>query len=238
MINSQQYDITVVLNVHREGQLVHPTLRSIWEAKEVATAAGITVDFVIVADKSDSETLDYLAESSYSKGARLEIVKFGDLGISRNHGQSVSNSKYITYLDADDLWGDQWLIGCYNKAQKVSGDFVFHPEFNVIFGSDNHVLIHRGMDDVEYVPNYLNHSNYWTALSFSTKDIYSKYPYNCNDIKNGFGFEDWSWNTTTVSKGIAHLVVEDTVHFIRRKESGSLLEATNDLNCLMTPVNL
>jgi len=94
------------------------------------------------------------------------------------------------------------------------------------------------METSSFDMDSLRYTNYWTALSFADKSIYKAFPYKRNKIKSGFGYEDWNWNCTTINEGIIHKTVSDTCHFIRRKESGSMLSESNIMKCLMTPAPL
>lgn len=42
-------------------------------------------------------------------------------------------------------------------------------------------------------------------------------PFVGNDLKRGYGHEDWHWNQATIAKGIAHKPVSETIHFKRRR---------------------
>jgi hypothetical protein len=65
-------------------------------------------------------------------------------------------------------------------------------------------------------------NNIWTANVVASRNLHLRYPYAAVDRSRGFGVEDWSWNLQTLWAGIPHLVVADTVHIIRVKDTGSL----------------
>jgi len=137
----------------------------------------------------------------------------------------------------DDLWSKSWVIGTLLMSRNMPG-CVFHPQYNIYFGDMYpHVLHHVDMDDGDFVYDAIYRENYWTALSFSEKQIYLDNPYVKNELDKGFGYEDWTWNVETVNKGIRHHTVNGTCHFIRRMMgSSSLLNLTNTSRSL--PTNL
>ena len=80
--------------------------------------------------------------------------------------------------------------------------------------------------------------NYWDAVCVARREIFLKYPYESTTQNPGFGFEDWHFNCQTLAENIEHYVVPDTVHFLRAKLSGSLLECSKQKNRLMGPTKL
>lgn len=231
--------VTIIINAHRESVLLHPTIGSVMDSCKVLKEHKVKHEVIMVLDRPDAETLEYLDNSPYKGQFEVREVKFGDLGLSRNYG--VENAKYDTmaFVDGDDLFGNQWPYLAFKALEEREDKrVVFHPEMNIIFGKENHIFYHTDMESSIFDKNSLRYTNYWTALSFSSKAIYQEFPYKKNEISSGFGYEDWNWNCTTISKGIKHKIVTDTCHFIRRKENDSMLSESNKNKCLMTPSDL
>jgi hypothetical protein len=65
----------------------------------------------------------------------VEEVAFGDIGLSRNEGTRLAHGRFLSFLDGDNLWGEQWLRAAHEAARTpaVSEDIVWHPEHLYIF---------------------------------------------------------------------------------------------------------
>lgn len=212
------YDITAVLNLHREGLIAKPSVESFMRSAEHAKSAGYDVELIAILDRSDSVTSAILGGCG---GNRIKVYEtnFGDLGKARNFASINANGKFIALLDGDDLWGVDWLTKALQKSRNYPPSTVWHPEINIFIGEAAHVFKHIDMDTPEYSPAGLFYSNFWTSLSFSARATYLENPYPDTDVISGIGFEDWAWNMETIAKGITHKVVEKTAHIIRRKDS-------------------
>lgn len=223
-------DICCVINGHREGYMAYATIQSALKTIRYAQQNGLTVQLLAILDKPDAITRKvfstYLGEEH-----QVEEVSYGDLSESRNHAVNLLEAKYVAFLDGDDLWGTNWLVDSFLLAETLDGKFVLHPEYNLIFGCvESHIFKHVDMncEDFELEDLYLR--NYWTALSFAPRDLYISFPYKKNTIKEGFGYEDWTWNFDTIRAGVVHHAVKGTAHYIRKgKDEGSLLEYTNKM---------
>lgn len=213
-------DITAILNVHNEGRLCVPTLRSFQAAVEDAMSHGLVVEALIVADRADDLTLEML--KAYAPTVEFISTDYGDLGLARNAGVKVAAGRYVAFCDADDIWGTSWLTETWHLRPK-DDNFVAHPQWWVSFSTDNiqmQVHEHVGMDDLRYDANGLVQFNPWTALCFAPRAVFFETPY--QGRQPGIGFEDWQFNATTAAKGVVHVAIPNTYHFIRLRGSGSL----------------
>lgn len=220
--------ISCVLNAHREGYLVYPTIRSVKRAIDYARACGLSIELLAVVDRADSDTRSIVEREMADYGS-VHPVDEGDLGLARNVGTDRSKGEYMAFIDGDDLWSQTWLVDAYLVCSTRDDETVIHPEYNVYFGTNNaHTLQHVDMEDADFNIEHFYIQNYWTALSFAKRSTYQATPYLKNRLKDGFGFEDWTWNFETIKKGVIHKVAAGTSHFIRRGKYGSsLLDDSN-----------
>jgi hypothetical protein len=159
---------------------------------------------------------------------------FGDLGLARNHGARVATGEFLCFLDGDDLMSSNWLVDAYDVARRHERAIV-HPRFNIIFGcGEDHIYEHIPSTHADFDKRRLVFANYWLSPSFSRRTTYLEVPYSKNELEGGFGFEDWKWNCDTIHAGYQHLVAENSIHLIRRRQSSLRLRSLA-ARCLMTP---
>jgi glycosyltransferase involved in cell wall biosynthesis len=211
-------DISVILNLHSEGILAHPTMLSVREAVKYAKHAGIEVEVLVVVDSPDNSTQEYVDSLDFLGYEQIN-VGFSDSGRSRNAGIEAACGKWVAFIDGDDLWGKNWLVSAYHSAEKDPREIVWHPAVNVYFGTNNHLFPHIDMEDPRFDIWNLAMYNYWTALSFAKREFYLSIPYPAIDLRNQLGHEDWSWNIMVIEQGGVHKIVQDTTHVIRQQPS-------------------
>lgn len=229
-MSNMSLDIAAVVNLHQEGASAAPSLVSAWRAIENARAHGHSARLVLVLDRSD-EVTEGLAQSWVDRGAHLVYCDEGDLGAARNAAVHAVDAEWIAFLDADDLWSENWLTAAADAAAQLlggQGPDVLHPAVNVIFGDHHSILHHQASDDPSFSWARFRLHNAWTALSFARRRDLFELPYPRNLLAEGFGFEDWSWNMAVLDTGGRHHVVPDTCHFIRRMTAASLLTSSAD----------
>jgi glycosyltransferase involved in cell wall biosynthesis len=213
--------------------LAKPSLESLKRSVAHARGAGLTVEIITLLDRCDAITRDMVARHS-EPGFRVIKTDFGDPGLARNHAVASAEGTYIAFLDADDLWGVNWLTKAVAAARTWSQPVIWHPEICVYFGAARYIFRHIDMEEPRFSATGLLIENYWTALSFGAREIYADNPYPGTDLTAGFGFEDWAWNMQTISRGILHKIVPGTGHVIRRRER-SVSRATVDAKAVPRP---
>lgn len=223
-------DVTAVVNLHREGERAIPSIVSAWRAIERAETEGISSELWLVLDDADPETLT-VARRWEDRGAHILETAVTDLGSARNEAIRAATTEWIAFLDADDLWGEDWLLLAHKAATNYGRDGatvdrsidVWHPLVNVIFGDHHSLLHHIDSTDPRFRFSRFRLHNAWTALCFARREDLLALPYPRNNLEFGFGFEDWSWNEAVLRRGGRHHVVADTCHFIQRTDAPSLL---------------
>jgi glycosyltransferase involved in cell wall biosynthesis len=212
-------------------------MRSCISAIEVARTADLRVEFVAIADRPSSQTLDYLGAHSESLDI-VERVDLGDPGLARNVGIRMSSGKYVALVDGDNLISERWLIQAVTHLQSCSETSVVHPEFLLIFGAESRLIRQVSDEDPEFNFLKLLEHNPWDLACAAERTIFQEYPFHAAPPGSGFGYEDWHWNCETLAGGIRHRTVPETVYFVRRKETGSVLAEHRAAGAVIPPTRL
>jgi len=193
----------------------------------------LSCELLVILDCSDGLTKATIEMALGTESALILDTDFGDPGLARNQAAEACQGKYLSYLDADDLWSYNWLTSAWVMLQK-SPDIIAHSQCNIIFGDHNDVWWHVDSDSVDFDPDYLVWSNYWDSLSFSDSENYRRFPFRPNNLEQGFGHEDWLWNHQTLLSGLSHRPVANTIHF-KRARKGSQMTKVNSQGNLTWP---
>jgi glycosyltransferase involved in cell wall biosynthesis len=223
-------EVSVVLTCHKEGALLGPSLRSCGVAIAKARAEGISAEVIVIQDRCDEATLSMLqgdrAEDIIGARARVVPTDHGDPGLARNHGVSEATGRFVTFLDGDDLWGENWIVACRRFHDELGIAAILHSEVNVVFGQARLAWVHPSSLDPDLPLDPLILMNYWDAMAFAERDLCVANPFVANSLREGFGHEDWHWACSTLAHGIHHVPVPGTVHF-KRARTGSQMALCN-----------
>lgn len=211
-------DISIIVTAHSEGLIGHKTMLSIFKAVE--QLGDIKFEIIVSIDNGNPETLEYFRSLQERREIRTLEVSFKDLSASRNNAVKESRGDYITFIDADDLMSSNWLNSALTTAISHPGSIV-HPEYSITFGDDNLIWRKRNSGDKTIDTLCMVDNNLWDSPCLAPKEIFEKYPYHPNG--NGFGYEDKKFNSDTLADNIKHLVAPETLLFVRRKITGSML---------------
>ena len=227
-------DYTLAITAHSEGIVAGPTLLSAEKAILAAEKEGFTVERLIGLDSPSDECVSFFRQPAL-KNWRLVDLSVRDLGLARNSLAHEAQGKWIAFLDADDLFSENWLVLSAElliSADKVGSNLVLHPELNIFFDAAYSVLSNIGQNHPHFVPNYWYISNYFDSLIIAPRRAFLEVPYACRDKEKGFGYEDWRWNLDTIEQGWEHVLVKDTIIFKRRRDSSLVVDLGKDRSLL------
>lgn len=232
------FDITAVINGHAEDLLAYQSLQSLKKCAVVAESEGIKIELLAVLDRpSELTTAVFQQFASENPQLRVIVVDHGDLGYSRNSAAQDAKGKYIAFLDADDIWGEDWLVRAFAAAEADQRNIAWHPEVNVYFGVTPNLFLHMDMEDPRFHIANLVYANAWTSLCFVSTAFLRSVPYVGTRLKDHIGYEDWCWNIDVVDNGGLHKVVPKTAHAIRTRNV-SLVKQTTAAGCIPRPSDL
>ena len=222
-------DLTVVVTAHDETTVSGPTMRSADLAIEEASARGCTVQRIIGLDAATEPTTAYFHQARFDHWER-RILHEGDLGKVRNALLPETEGRYVAFLDADDLFSENWLaegVEALDASAERGERAVAHPELNVVFDGDR--AVHLGIEPGSplFTPHYLYFRHYYDSLCLAPREAHLEVPYVTRDVRNGLSFQDFQFTIETLASGWRHVVVKDTIIFKRRRDFSLVTESTS-----------
>ena len=221
-------DLTVVVTGHDETAVCGPTMAAADLAIEAARAGGLTVQAVIALDAASEATSAYFHQPRFDHWERW-LFDEGDLGRVRNTLVPRTDGRFIAFLDADDLFSENWLVE--GVAALVAADgrgerTIAHPELNVVFDGTRSVMVNIPQDSPLFTPHYLYARHYYDSLCLAPREAHLEIPYVSRDVSNGLSYQDFQFTIETMDAGWRHLVVRDTIIFNRRRDVSLVTEST------------
>lgn len=220
-------DIAALVTVHAETAMAAPTFASADAAIARAEQAGFTVERRIGFDNPAPGVLDYFSQPVFD-GWDREVFDFRDQGATRNALARSSRARFLAFLDADDLWSENWLaraaelLAC---AEAAGERVIAHPEVNWFFEGHNTCLFKLPQEDPFFLPEYFLFTNCYDALCMAPREAHLKFPYAPRDLKAGYAIEDWQWSVETMDDGWIHRYVPDTLIFKRKQRQSQSANA-------------
>ena len=220
-------DLTVVVTAHDETAVCGPTMEAADIAVEAARARGYGVQTIIGLDAPTDETSAYFHQSFFDHWER-RVLQERDLGKVRNALVPDCDGRYIAFLDADDLFSENWLaegVAALDAAAERGVHAIAHPELNVVFDGQTTVLLNIDQDSPLFTPHYLYVRHYYDSLCMAPRQAHLEIPYVTRDVPNGLSYQDFQWTIETLAAGWQHTVVKDTIIFKRRRDVSLVTES-------------
>jgi glycosyltransferase involved in cell wall biosynthesis len=84
-------------------------------------------ELIIVDDGSSDETVSIIQQIQKTEHRIQLVIQPKNVGpaVTRNNGISLAQGKYLTFLDADDLWFSDFIQNSINTIEKTKIPFVF-----------------------------------------------------------------------------------------------------------------
>lgn len=238
-MNMKQTDVSVNITAHREGILVHKTLRSIYTGVMFARNKGIGIECSISLDNADKETVRTV-KNFVTDYPDLELVvheiSVGDISLNRNYLVDLSKGKYLVFFDGDDFFTENYLHEAFIFAEKHNKPAIYSPRYLLVFEGDNYLVEKLDTENFPEVLKNMFETNYFIGQSFTHRDIYKKIKYQPDG--NGYGMEDWHFSCEAAALGYKFYNVPNTIFFYRRKKIGSLLSSHVNSYSVIRPTKL
>jgi glycosyltransferase involved in cell wall biosynthesis len=220
-------DVSLVVTAHNETLVCGPTMASADRAVAAARDAGYRVQTIVALDKASEATTEYFEQEDFDHWERWTLDE-GDLGRVRNAVIPRTEGRYVAFLDADDLFSENWLVRGLDhlEAARERGERVIgHPELIITF--DAGVGLHQNVsqDSPLFTPYFLYVRNCYDSLCLTPREAHLETPYVHRDIPNGLSWQDWQFAVETMSRGWKREVVPHTIIFKRRRDFSLMVES-------------
>lgn len=229
------FNVSVVLNMHREAPYLRATLLSLNACAQEARAAGLRCELVAVFDRADELTKCVFNESIMSGfHACVAIdVDVGSLGLARNAGIGRARGEFIWTADADDLVSRNSIVHLYRTAKSI-GDVKCAVFMNYLVGFGEKFLVGKYYDDSYLtVADFVWHHPYISRI-FLRRSVFEKHAFLDLRVSSGFAYEDWDFLVRLRQDGFRMHIAPDTVFFYRQRK-GSLLRQADSVSSQMIP---
>jgi hypothetical protein len=146
----------------------------------------------------------------------------------RNALIPLTEGRFIAFLDADDLFSENWLaegLAVLTAAEERGERVIAHPELNIVFDGGQYLVQTLDQDSPLFTPYFLYVRNCYDSLCMTPREAHLEVPYVHRDIPNGLSFQDWQFAIETMSRGWKHVVARDTIIFKRRRDTSLMTES-------------
>jgi len=225
----KQIELSLVVTAHNETVVCGPSMKSAEIAVAKAEAAGISVERIIALDSATEACKHYFHQPAFDGWTRLEFSE-RDLGRTRNAVLEKCAGKYIGFLDADDLFSENWLsdgVRLLQQAEAEGRRVIVHPEINWLFDGGASIFTKPDQSDPLFTPYYFQFANYYDSLFLAPRQAHEEISFIHRDIPNGLSFQDWQFSIESMAAGWEHVHARDTAIFKRRRDSSLVTESSS-----------
>jgi glycosyltransferase involved in cell wall biosynthesis len=224
-----QIDVSLVLNLHREGKYLIRTVSSLREAMVYASVHGIVVEIVIVLDQPDETTINAVSLCNLGGIEHIQIfeVDHGSLGLSRNDGIAKARGKYVRLTDGDDLVSFNLLSNMYFLAERLGPRAILIPEWLFAFGEGYLRVCYEDQKAITPLSTIVKHP--FVSQIFFDRSLLEVLKFEDLGLSPGYAYEDWHLATEAIARGYEYYIAKDTVLFYRQRQN-SLLSMANRIS--------
>ncbi|WP_319532267.1 glycosyltransferase family A protein [uncultured Cohaesibacter sp.] len=220
-------DISLILTAHNEAIVAGRTLLAAEKCVQFAEEHGLSVEKLLILDSPSAAAAEYF-KALPLKDWRIVRVDHRDQSKSRNTGVAMASGKYVAFLDADDLFSQNWLLYAHRHAEEMQKErdlVVVYPELLWMFEGEKRTKLLFPQDHPFMNPGLMRTINCYDSLYLTTRDLQMKFPNLSRDLDRGYAYEDFCWFQQTYLAGVFHTVAKNTIIFKRRRLWSVSIEA-------------
>ena len=221
---SRSPDVSVCLFARSERTRLYASVTSVIRSIERAEQEGLAIDLLGVLCNSSGPTESRLCEIMGPRWRNLRLDG-SSLGMARRSAALASKGHYVTYLDAGDVWSENWIVAAIAAASSRPGPAVWRHEAVLQSGDDyyhdpeNYTCTFQPDECQGFDYAAMLGENPFATSFLTQQEILAAVPFPCEDTERGWDSPDWWWNCNVVSEGYHHRIVPET--FLYRRYSPS-----------------
>lgn len=232
--------LAMVANFHRERRLGLKTAAFIRAVQAHLRGRGIQLNIEFVLDRPDEPTHRYIDEAAKTMDeARVHVVDFGNLGLSRTYGVGAARGDVVCFVDGDDFFSMNWFEDAFDYLSAGPRREIAHTQYMVGFDQDEFIRETMDSGHPSFDPLSLAVDWYWSANLAVQARLFAAVPIQPYDHAGGFGSEDWHWACDCLAAGIRRIPLPNTSYFYRVKPERFSLGRVGDVihmpTALFTP---
>ena len=158
---------SVVIPLYNKEAFIEDTIKS------VLNQTFKDFEILVINDGSTDKSLNIVKQFENEK-ISVHTNKNSGLSFSRNYGIDKAKANFIAFLDADDLWAEDFLETIHNLIQLNKKDYVFATSTKVLKPKKNAFIIPEKLNtsSTKLISNYSELTKY--LLNFSAIVIHKK----------------------------------------------------------------
>jgi len=236
------YTLSIILNLHREGNLVRNTISNIRDVLD-DTKRGKNwddIEIVAVLDNADDTTKKVVLDNQ-DIFQKISEVDFRDLALSRNHGVALSKNNFILFADGDDYISNETLSSIfelffshYSKCSYQLTQLSYQQHVAVFpsllvefpklhfqkYKNANEFII----DNMKFHHCFVSRISCPKVLLVNNLLKKNEHPY---------GYEDWDLNNRLLALGVKFVIAHGYVLYYRRSRATSLMGNQTKNKCIV-----
>lgn len=181
---TRRYDLTIIVPVYNVEQYIEECLLSIINQK-----TDYNYEVIIIDDGSTDKTTDII--KSNFKTERIKLLKQDNAGqsVARNKGISLSQGKYIMFVDGDDILLPNAIENMMNEAYEKDADIV---EGDIVNFRDSITedMIKKSITKYHLESNEINPNFVLSCYGYSVAKVYRAKLWETLRFPEGYIFED------------------------------------------------
>ncbi len=211
--------ITVIIPVYNVSQYVEQCIKS------VQSQTDNNFRIIVINDGSTDDSWSKVTELLGDDSRVVFVAKANEgLGPTRNVGLKIAETEYVTFLDSDDWWREDYIEkmmeGVAHNADIVLADLYFYDQYEDREDVTNisSIRLERGEVDPLNVSNLLSKSR-----NFAWGKLYKKRLFEENNIIfPAHPYEDVSIISFIISRAKKIYSVGEPLLYYRRNRAGSI----------------